>query len=181
MIFKFKSEADTSTSSLYQLITELNESISSVSLRLNQDLNESVSLRLNLDLAELSQEIKFSQNNISALNNTLTYLFQGKSQVIPAASCIAILHNDPSSPSGYYWITASNYSTVPVYCDMTMACGNITGGWIRVASLDMRDNSTRCPGRTLLLYVHVWTRNFLGFPVLLILHTTCLIQMYVVK
>ncbi len=150
MIFKLKSEADTSTFSLYHLITELNESISSVSLGLNQDLNESVSLRLNLDLAELSQKLKENITseliqNISALYNTLTYLFQGKSQVLPAPSCAAILHDNPSSPSGYYWITPSNNSTVRVYCDMIRSCGNITGGWTRVASLNMKDSSTQCP------------------------------------
>ena len=129
-ISKLKSEATISTSSLHQLIMELNESISSVSLVLNQDS------------AVLSQEVI---QNISALNNTLTYLFQGKSQVLPAPSCAAILLVNPSSPSGYYWITSSDGSAVRVYCDMTRSCGNITGGWTRVASLDMRDNSTQCP------------------------------------
>ena len=44
---------------------------------------------------------------------------------IPTLSC-----NDlsPSSPSGYYWVSAFNGSAVRVYCDMTRSCGNITGG-----------------------------------------------------
>ncbi len=113
-ISKLKSEAAISTSSLHQLIMELNESISSVSLELS--------------------------TNIFALNNTLH-------QFLTAPSCAAILLRNPSSPSGYYWITPSDDSAVHfrVYCDMTRSCGNITGGWTRVASLDMRDNSTQCP------------------------------------
>ena len=33
-----------------------------------------------------------------------------------------------------------------VYCDMTLLCGNITGGWMRVAELNMTDTSQQCPG-----------------------------------
>ncbi len=118
-ITKLKSEAALSTSSLNQLIMELRENIS----------------------VQLSQDI-------SALNNTLvmsTIGFQGKSQDFPASSCAAIHLIHPSSSSGYYWVTSSNGSAVCVYCDMTRSCGGITGGWTRVVSLDMRDNSTQCP------------------------------------
>ena len=44
-------------------------------------------------------------------------------------------------PSGYYWVIH-----VRVYCDMTLSCGNITGGWMRVAELNMTDTSQQCPG-----------------------------------
>ena len=60
----------------------------------------------------------------------------------PAPSCAAL---PPSSPSGYYWVRASNGSAVRVYCDMTRSCGNITGGWARVAELDMTNSSHQCP------------------------------------
>ena len=60
----------------------------------------------------------------------------------PAPSCAAL---PPSSPSGYYWVRASNGSAVLVYCDMTRSCGNITGGWVRVAELDMTNSSHQCP------------------------------------
>ena len=46
----------------------------------------------------------------------------------------------PSSPSGYYWVSNSIGSAVPVYCDMTRSCGGVTGGWMRVAKLDMTDS-----------------------------------------
>ncbi len=64
----------------------------------------------------------------------------------PAASCAALLAFSPSSPSGYYWVRASNGSAVRVYCDMTLSCGGVTGGWTRVAELNVTDNTTQCPG-----------------------------------
>ena len=54
-------------------------------------------------------------------------------------SCMALPY---SSPSGYYWVRASNGSAVRVYCDMTRSCGDITGGWMRV---DMTNSSHQCP------------------------------------
>ena len=60
----------------------------------------------------------------------------------PAPSCAAL---PPSSSSGYYWVRASNGSALRVYCDITRSCGNITGGWARVAELDMTNSSHQCP------------------------------------
>ena len=57
----------------------------------------------------------------------------------PVTSCAAL---PPSSPSGYYWVRAS---AVRVYCDMTRSCGGVTGGWMRVAELDMTNSSHQCP------------------------------------
>jgi hypothetical protein len=79
--------------------------------------------------------------SINVLNQRVIILeaIQGL-QSIP--SCAAL---PPSSPSGYYWVTASNGSAVRVYCDMTRSCGGITGGWTRVIELDMRNSSHQCP------------------------------------
>ena len=63
----------------------------------------------------------------------------------PAASCASILLFAPSLPSSDYWIKSSNGSAVRVYCDMTRSCSNITGGWMRVAELDMTDTAIQCP------------------------------------
>ena len=60
-------------------------------------------------------------------------------------SCAAILKLSPSSSSGYYNIRSSNGSAIIAYCDMTRSCGGITGGWMRVDELDMRDDSSQCP------------------------------------
>ncbi len=89
------------------------------------------------------------QQLIQRLNESFfsltTIAVLGQSQILPAPSCAGILFINSSSSSGYYWVTSSNGSAVRVYCDMTRSCGGITGGWTRVASLDMRDNSTQCP------------------------------------
>ena len=63
----------------------------------------------------------------------------------PATSCKEILDCDSTAPSGYYW---ANTTTGPlqVYCQMdTNNCGNITGGWMRAAYIDMTEVSNTCP------------------------------------
>ena len=89
------------------------------------------------------------QSNISRsldskLNNVIRSL-TGQYSNLPADSCSLVLQLNPSSPSGDYWIRSSNGSAVRVYCDMTRSCGNITGGWMRVASLDWSSESLPCP------------------------------------
>ena len=64
----------------------------------------------------------------------------------PAPSCAALLAFSPTTPSGYYWVRAGNGSAVRVYCDMTRSCGGVTGGWMRVASLNTSNTGTQCPG-----------------------------------
>ena len=77
-------------------------------------------------------------NDIELLSAAL----KGHHPLYPASSCAST----PSIlNSGYYWIQSWNGSVVKVYCDVTRRCGNITGGWMRVALLDMRDNSAQCP------------------------------------
>ena len=63
----------------------------------------------------------------------------------PASSCSDIAQN---SLSGEYWIqTSSSNCPIQLYCDMTSrncSC-NTTGGWTRVANLDMTDPNQQCP------------------------------------
>ena len=59
------------------------------------------------------------------------------SELYPASSCAAL---SSSSPSGYYWVRAC----VRVYCDMARSCGGVTGGWMRVAYLDMTNSGHQC-------------------------------------
>ena len=104
--------------------------------------------QLKFDIESLQSQI----NNDTANSNILTFneeqlellltpiLSLGTSKQTPVTSC-AELHS--FSPSGYYWVMVPNRSTVLVYCDMDLQCGNITGGWMRVAELDA--NSQRCP------------------------------------
>ena len=53
-----------------------------------------------------------------------------------------------TAPSGCYWITTSNGSiAIRMYCAMNLTqCGNTTGGWTRVAYINMTDPTVTCPG-----------------------------------
>ena len=70
----------------------------------------------------------------------------------PAPSCAALLAFSPTTPSGYYWVRAGNGYAVRVYCDMTRSCGGVTGGWMRVASLNTSNTGTQCPGNFSMMY-----------------------------
>ncbi len=63
----------------------------------------------------------------------------------PANSCKDLHKTNPNTPSGYYWIKQSSGSPVSMYCSMSGTCGNETGGWMRVANIDMRNTSQSCP------------------------------------
>ena len=88
--------------------------------------------------------------DITAIENQtmllVDYIQIGQSQDNPTPSC-AVLNVRGLSPSGYYWVRTSNGSAVRVYCVMTRLCGGVTGGWVRVASLDKTNSSQNgmCP------------------------------------
>ena len=61
----------------------------------------------------------------------------------PATSCRSTLDCNPSSPSGYYWITNGAQPHI-MYCYMQAdKCG--VRGVMRVAHIDMRNTSINCP------------------------------------
>ena len=98
----------------------------------------------NNDSITIFQELSTLNDKIIQLNRSHDMLYasltrSGLLALFPAPSCASL---PPSSPSGYYWVSGS---AVPVYCDMTRSCGNVTGGWMRVADLDMTDSSQQCP------------------------------------
>ena len=98
---------------------------------------------------QVNQRNKLAQD-IQGLLRTVAapscQVFQAQSS--PAASCSAL---PTSCPSGYYWVRSSNGSAVQVYCDMDRVCGcNDTGGWTRVAFLNMTDPNQQCPGAWML-------------------------------
>ena len=46
-----------------------------------------------------------------------------------------------------YWLQSDNGSAVRVFCDMTLTCKGVGGGWMQVAKLDMTNSSHQClPG-----------------------------------
>ena len=64
---------------------------------------------------------------------------------IDNTSCQSIHSSNPSAPSGYYNIIATNVSGVQVYCDMEGThCGG-EGGWTRVTYINMTQAGTTCP------------------------------------
>ena len=93
-----------------------------------------------ITIAFIHQQVNDLQIQTQQLADSLGRLAQYPA--IPVPSCAAL---PPSSPSGYYWVRASNGSAVRVYCDMIRSCGGVTGGWMRVAELDMTNSSHQCP------------------------------------
>ena len=73
-----------------------------------------------------------------------SYNGPGRSPNNPAVSCADMLDQNPNALSGYYWIGTPRDPRTQ-YCDMTMSCGGVTGGWTRVAELNMTDSSQQCP------------------------------------
>ena len=66
-----------------------------------------------------------------------------------AASCAEILSGTGlNAPSGYYWLRSDNGSAVHVFCDMTLTCKGVGGGWMQVAKLNMTNSSHQCPPGT---------------------------------
>ena len=136
---------------IHSLIEERVETESTPETRLLTELNTAVET--------LSQEVAELSNNSKTVNETLTELIsrdailqvindnpRGLSQALPAGSCRALSEDRPDLPSGNYWIRSSNGTAVQVYCDMSrQCCGETTGGWTRVAYLDMTDPNQQCP------------------------------------
>ena len=127
---------------LNTFISSINSSFSASVHQLNTSFNGQYSV-LNENFQQLNSSL---YGQYSAINGVIQHLnlsiSAGLYENFPASSCTALFH---SFPSGYYWVTASNGSAVRVYCDMTRLCGNVTGGWMRVAYLDMTDSSQQCP------------------------------------
>ena len=92
-----------------------------------------------LSFAE-NQQLNMSLNEKIQHLNASTQLLLERSEFI--ASCVALA---PSAITGYYWVKNPNGSYIQVYCDMTRSCGGVTGGWMRVAELDMTNSSLQCP------------------------------------
>ena len=155
-ITTLKSEIGTLQTTMPSLRTNITDTLEEVH-QLNSSTNmiyQKLSQMMNISIDKLYQKLSQQYATINSLyqqldNRTLqlnTSLLNGP----PAGhfpfylldSCAAL---PPSSPSGYYWVRASNGSAVSVYCDMTRSCGGVTGGWMRVAGLDMTNSSHRCP------------------------------------
>ena len=69
----------------------------------------------------------------------------GLSSYKPAQSCREIYKCNPSAQSGNYWLkSTSAFGSREVYCAMDTYC-DITGGWTRLAYINMNESTARCP------------------------------------
>ena len=79
------------------------------------------------------------------LCNSFKTTCRGMSADNPATSCKEIYDCNSSTPSENYWISTDS-SPREVFCEMRASrCGNITGGWMRVAHIDMSEPQQTCP------------------------------------
>ena len=94
--------------------------------------------------------------NISTLLPRVVHCVQlGRTPEYPANSCAELAEREPDIPSGNYWILNSTQSPVQVFCEMGdvfPASLNVTGGWVRVANLNMTDPNQQCPENLRLSY-----------------------------
>ena len=140
-------QLNTSIDMLYQQLSQQNASNEQLNEQLNQQLSQQ-NASLDSSNQQLRQEYTALDNRTQQLSTSTQLLFNGlkgpagQNPFYPADSCATL---PPSSPSGYYWVRASDGSAVSVYCDITRSCGGVTGGWMRVAGLDMTNGSHQCP------------------------------------
>ena len=109
-----------------------------------QNLSKTINQQLSLTNSALEEQIQHLNVSDSTARQQLKHALEtpGMYPFHPVASCASLA---PSTPSGHYWVRASNDSTVQVYCDVTRSCGGVTGGWARVAEVDMTNSSQQCP------------------------------------
>ena len=97
---------------------------------------------------------RFSSGGLSdtAINNTINEYLDRRNDIgsipeNPAISCKTIAELRPSYESGYYWIQGAS-GAVKVYCEMgpnNTFGQSQTGGWMKIANVDMRNNHSQCP------------------------------------
>ena len=122
-----------------QSILTLQQKVKTLQVELNKSMY-SLQNRLNV----YNDTISNQDATISALTSTLARSLGNSWN--PVRSCDDI---PPLNPSGDYWIQTNGTSNpIQVYCDMnrtSCSCANLTGGWMRVANLDMTDPNQHCP------------------------------------
>ena len=88
------------------------------------------------------------QNVSTLLPEVVRCMLPGHTPEYPANSCAELAEQEPNIPSGNYWILNSAQSPVQVFCEMGEvfpASLHVTGGWVRVANLNMTDPDQQCP------------------------------------
>ena len=102
---------------------------------------------LNRSMAKLEDNVDDITEDINTLKNiyvnTTTEKCPPPSLLLPR-SCEEIKRRCPYCLSGYYIVADCHGHAHHVYCYMEELC-NSTGGWMRVAYLNMTDSSEKCP------------------------------------
>ena len=91
---------------------------------------------------EFSARLQTLNDRLSLLEADFVETLDGRSQNYPILSCAFLAR---TAPSGYYWIRTSNGSVVQLYCNVSLMCGNTTGGWMKLFELDMTNSTHHCP------------------------------------
>ena len=131
-----------------ELAAIINDTITNVTAQLEGELSAKIQQQSEL-MVSLNEEIsdkilwELSYNHQRVISSIEDHHPRsGTSMENPATSCNTLPHG---SVSGHHWIQALNGSAVSVYCDTTRMCCDITGGWMRVADLDMTNTTQQCP------------------------------------
>ena len=111
---------------LQETLDELNNSITAQAQRISE-ITDSID-----SLADAVSNITFPEPPCEKQDNYSL-----------VTSCEAVHKKWPNNPSGYYNIASNNGSVHLVYCHMESLC-NSTGGWMRIANLNMTEGGS-CP------------------------------------
>ena len=136
-------------------VTTLKSEIASLTMASSaQQLNTSIDMlyqQLSQQNTSINSAYQQLSEKVSQLNTSIDIFYQQLlgQEINPAPSC-KDLYDTRDASSGYYWIGEVG-SAVRVYCNMSLTCGDVTGGWMRVANIDMTNSSQNCPsGLTLI-------------------------------
>ena len=111
-----------------------------------EEITVQMKTQLKTELRSFAVELKnHSEQKLQDLLNELESQHQCNETLSThkSASCKSV---PAGSSSGYYSIYNSTGYPNRVYCDMNRRCGcNSTGGWMRIAFLNMTDHNQQCP------------------------------------
>ena len=127
-------------------LKEAQRFIQSLQLQLNKtvELRESLQNDFHIFIKEQQTNELLTEICIQGIKQELNNTINLIKHVILLRSC-----NDlpQGSPSGYYHISTNDTGVIRVYCDTSArycSCST-SGGWMRVANLDMTDPTQQCP------------------------------------
>ena len=112
-----------------------------------EDVTARVKTQLKTELRSFAVEMKNGdEKKLQDLQNKLESQHQHIIETLSTHHLTPCKNLSAGSSSGYYLIYNSTGHPNNMYCDMTRRCGcNSTGGWMRVAFLNMTDPNQQCP------------------------------------